>query len=236
MKTRTLISGIVAVCASLAILVSSIIRFFDDTKSVAALVLLIISSIAIIAGAVLGYLYNEKLGALAIFSGSLVGLIGFRIASNVVEGIFITPQSQLIVWFICLLASFIVSIITYANFKKKEKVKVLERLNIVSLIIAVITIIFISYLVNILIDNGSLVTPFICITIIVLIVAAKVLSIIFNMSLGSLMILLVPILVIMGIVPYEIGQNDNSVILMLIVDVLAFVLLISESKIIKGKE
>jgi uncharacterized membrane-anchored protein len=58
-KDRKSYQGALAILAGTVLLVSTIIGFTQDTKSVAGLIILILASIAMIGGAVVNNLYNH---------------------------------------------------------------------------------------------------------------------------------------------------------------------------------
>lgn len=236
MKKNNLSLSIIDGIPALVILVTTIIAFFDSSKSISGLILLIVSSLVIIGGAVLTYFEYDKLSALATLSGSLVGLIGYRLSSEMIEGTFITSKHFLLIWFMCLVISLVVAVRLYGGTTKNDETSILKRLNLVSLVIAVITVAFMIYFAVMLALNGAVLTPIVCFVVVALVIASKLISIVFNLKSGSWLMLLVPILVIMGMIPYEIGQHNNGILLSAVVYVLSFVLLISEAAFLKGKE
>lgn len=236
MKKNNLILSIIGGMPALVILITTIIAFFDSSKSISGLILLIVASVIILGGSVLSYFKYDKLSALATLSGSLVGLIGYRLASKMIGGVLITSKQFLLIWFISLLVALSFAVRCYVGTAKNEEANILKRLNLVSLIIAGITVVFTMYFAVILALNGAVLTPIVCFVVVAVIIASKLLSIVFNLKSGSWLMMLLPILVIMGMIPYEIGQHNNGIILSAVVCVLSFVLLISEIAFLKGKE
>ncbi len=236
MKKDNLSLSIIGGMPSLIILITTIIAFFDSSKSISGLILLIVASIVIFSGAVLSYFKYTKLSALATLSGSLIGLIGYHLASKMIEGVFVTSKQFLLLWFVSLLVALAVAVKCYAGTTKNEETNIWKRLNLTSLIIAIITVAFTIYLAIILALNGAVLTPIVCLVVVGVIIASKLISIVFNLQSGSWLMMLVPILLIMGMIPYEIGQHNSGIILSAVVCVLSFVLLISEIAFLKGKE
>ncbi len=236
MSKSTLITSIIGGILSVVVLITSIVCLFGEMKSVAGLVILMLAGAAGIAGIVLNIFVNSRLSALALASASIVGFIGYRIATKVVDGLYVTSQAILIIWMICLIGLMVLATINFTNFSKFEETNLLKRLNIISLIICVISIIFMFYVTGILFSNKGLVSGITCIMAILVLIAGKVLSIAFNFDLGKLIIVLVPILLLMATVPYEIGLTDNAGILMFVNYILSFAVVISEFAFLKGNE
>lgn len=231
MKKKDLFFSIVAGTPGLVMLITTIIAFFDSSKSIAGLILLIVSSLSIIGGAVLSYFEYNKLSALANLSGSLVGLIGYRLASEIVE----SSYHLLLIWFMCLMISLVFAVKNYVGMEKTEEADVLKRLNVTSLVLSVITIVFMIFSIVFLIKAKATLTPLISLIIVGVIVASKILSIVMNQKSGSWIMMLVPILTIMGMIPSEIGLYDNGILLSFIIYVLTIVLAITEIDYLKGK-
>lgn len=221
MKTQKLILGIIEMLAAIGLIVSACTGFTLMDKSIAGLILMIVSGLLVIAGAVVSYLVNDKVGTMALLSGSIVGLVAFRINIDVFK------NWQLVVSFFSTLLSLVLTIINYIGFDKKDE-KILKRINIPATLISVVLIVFIVVLLLDLFKTNAFITPITLITAVILIVAAKVLHIAFKFKFSSLLMLLVPLIVVMGIVPYEIGQNDNNGIISVIVYILSFVVLLGE--------
>ena len=79
-----------------------------------------------------------------------------------------------------------------------------------------------------LFKTNAVVTPIMLISTIILMITSKVLSMVFKFKFSSLLMLLVPLLVIMGMIPSEIGQNDSNVVITLVIYVLSFAVLLGE--------
>ena len=79
-----------------------------------------------------------------------------------------------------------------------------------------------------LFKTNAIFTPIMLISTIILMITSKVLSMIFKFKFSSLLMLLVPLLVIMGMIPSEIGQNDSNVVVTLVIYILSFVVLLGE--------
>lgn len=236
MKKDNLSLSIIGGMPALVILITTIIAFFNSSKSISGLILLIVASIVIFGGAVLSYFKYTKLSALATLSGSLIGLIGYHLASKMIEGVSVTSKQFLLLWFVSLLVTLAVAVRCYAGTTKNEETNIWKRLNLPSLIIAIITVAFTMYLAIMLALNGAVLTPIVCFVVVGVIIASKLISIVFNLQSGSWLMMLAPILLIMGMIPYEIGQHNNGIILSAVVCVLSLVLLISEIAFLKGQE
>ena len=232
MKKNNLFVSIMAGIPALVILVATIIAFFDSSKSIIGLILLIFSSVILTGGAVLSYFEYNKLSALADLSGSLVGLIGYRLSSEV-EG---NSYHFLLIWFMCLMISLAFAIKNYVGINKTEEESILKRLNITSLVLTVITIVFMICLMAFLIKAKAILTPVILIIIVGVIIASKILSIVMNLKSGLWFMVLVPILTIMGMIPSEIGLYENGILLSFIIYILTIVLAITEIDSLKGNK
>ena len=114
MKKDKLILGIINIVVALVLIVTSIIGFFNDNKSIFGLILMICAGLLIIGGAVVSYLFNTNIGSMALLSGSVVGIVAFRMSVNVLTNF------QMIVWFIGVLIALVLTIINYVGFDKKE--------------------------------------------------------------------------------------------------------------------
>lgn len=222
MKKDKLIIGIVNIVVALALIVTSIIGFFNDDKSIFGLILMLCAGLLIIGGAVVSYLVNTNIGSMALLSGSVVGIVAFRMSVNVLTNF------QMVVWFMGVLAAFVLTIINYVGFDKKEFKNIWDRLNLPITIIACILTVFMIVLMVSLFKTNAIFTPIMLISTIILMITSKVLSMIFKFKFSSLLMLLVPLLVIMGMIPSEIGQNDSNVVVTLVIYILSFVVLLGE--------
>ena len=222
MKKDKLIIGIVNIVVALALIVTSIIGFFNDDKSIFGLILMLCAGLLIIGGAVVSYLVNTNIGSMALLSGSVVGIVAFRMSVNVLTNF------QMVVWFMGVLAALVLTIINYVGFDKKEFKNIWDRINLPITIIACILTVFMIVLMVSLFKTNAIITPIMLISIIILMITSKVLSIIFKFKFSSLLMLLVPLLVIMGMIPSEIGQNDSNAVVTLVIYILSFVVLLGE--------
>lgn len=222
MKKDKLIIGIVNIVVALALIVTSIIGFFNDDKSIFGLILMLCAGLLIIGGAVVSYLVNTNIGSMALLSGSVVGIVAFRMSVNVLTNF------QMVVWFMGVLAALVLTIINYVGFDKKEFKNIWDRLNLPITIIACILTVFMIVLMVSLFKTNAIFTPIMLISTIILMITSKVLSMIFKFKFSSLLMLLVPLLVIMGMIPSEIGQNDSNVVVTLVIYILSFVVLLGE--------
>ena len=222
MKKDKLIIGIVNIVVALALIVTSIIGFFNDDKSIFGLILMLCAGLLIIGGAVVSYLVNTNIGSMALLSGSVVGIVAFRMSVNVLTNF------QMVVWFMGVLAALVLTIINYVGFDKKEFKNIWDRLNLPITIIACILTVFMIVLMVSLFKTNAIITPIMLISTIILMITSKVLSMIFKFKFSSLLMLLVPLLVIMGMIPSEIGQNDSNVVVTLVIYILSFVVLLGE--------
>lgn len=222
MKKDKLIIGIVNIVVALALIVTSIIGFFNDDKSIFGLILMLCAGLLIIGGAVVSYLVNTNIGSMALLSGSVVGIVAFRMSVNVLTNF------QMIVWFMGVLAALVLTIINYVGFDKKEFKNIWDRINLPITIIACILTVFMIVLMVSLFKTNAIFTPIMLISTIILMITSKVLSMIFKFKFSSLLMLLVPLLVIMGMIPSEIGQNDSNVVVTLVIYILSFVVLLGE--------
>lgn len=222
MKKDKLIIGIVNIVVALALIVTSIIGFFNDDKSIFGLILMLCAGLLIIGGAVVSYLVNTNIGSMALLSGSVVGIVAFRMSVNVLTNF------QMVVWFMGVLAAFVLTIINYVGFDKKEFKNIWDRINLPITIIACILTVFMIVLMVSLFKTNAIFTPIMLISTIILMITSKVLSMIFKFKFSSLLMLLVPLLVIMGMIPSEIGQNDSNVVVTLVIYILSFVVLLGE--------
>ena len=222
MKKDKLIIGIVNIVVALALIVTSIIGFFNDDKSIFGLILMLCAGLLIIGGAVVSYLVNTNIGSMALLSGSVVGIVAFRMSVNVLTNF------QMVVWFMGVLAALVLTIINYVGFDKKEFKNIWDRINLPITIIACILTVFMIVLMVSLFKTNAIITPIMLISTIILMITSKVLSMIFKFKFSSLLMLLVPLLVIMGMIPSEIGQNDSNVVVTLVIYILSFVVLLGE--------
>lgn len=222
MKKDKLIIGIVNIVVALALIVTSIIGFFNDDKSIFGLILMLCAGLLIIGGAVVSYLVNTNIGSMALLSGSVVGIVAFRMSVNVLTNF------QMVVWFMGVLAALVLTIINYVGFDKKEFKNIWDRINLPITIIACILTVFMIVLMVSLFKTNAIFTPIMLISTIILMITSKVLSMIFKFKFSSLLMLLVPLLVIMGMIPSEIGQNDSNVVVTLVIYILSFVVLLGE--------
>lgn len=222
MKKDKLIIGIVNIVVALALIVTSIIGFFNDDKSIFGLILMLCAGLLIIGGAVVSYLVNTNIGSMALLSGSVVGIVAFRMSVNVLTNF------QMVVWFMGVLAALVLTIINYVGFDKKEFKNIWARINLPITIIACILTVFMIVLMVSLFKTNAIFTPIMLISTIILMITSKVLSMIFKFKFSSLLMLLVPLLVIMGMIPSEIGQNDSNVVVTLVIYILSFVVLLGE--------
>ena len=222
MKKDKLIIGIVNIVVALALIVTSIIGFFNDDKSIFGLILMLCAGLLIICGAVVSYLVNTNIGSMALLSGSVVGIVAFRMSVNVLTNF------QMVVWFMGVLAALVLTIINYVGFDKKEFKNIWDRINLPITIIACILTVFMIVLMVSLFKTNAIFTPIMLISTIILMITSKVLSMIFKFKFSSLLMLLVPLLVIMGMIPSEIGQNDSNVVVTLVIYILSFVVLLGE--------
>lgn len=214
--------GAVAILAAIVLLVSTIIGFTKEPKEVASLIILISASVAIIGGALVNNLYNPKIGVLAVFMGNIAGLIGYRMSVNVAS------EGLLCTWLICLLAGLVASINLYAKMEKAAETSWVKRLNILPFILSIVTLVFIVYLLISLVPSNGTVSIVVCCVLIAIILASKVLTIINQIPNGSLLMILVPFFTIVGMKPTEIGKNDVSVILLVVLYILTIILAIAE--------
>ena len=222
MKKDKLIIGIVNIVVALALIVTSIIGFFNDDKSIFGLILMLCAGLLIIGGAVVSYLVNTNIGSMALLSGSVVGIVAFRMSVNVLTNF------QMVVWFMGVLAALVLTIINYVGFDKKEFKNIWDRINLPITIIACILTVFMIVLMVSLFKTNAIITPIMLISTIILMITSKVLSMIFKFKFSSLLMLLVPLLVIMGMIPSEIGQNDSNAVVTLVIYILSFVVLLGE--------
>lgn len=214
--------GAVAILAAIILLVSTIIGFTKEPKEVASLIILISASVAIIGGALVNNLYNPKIGVLAVFMGNIAGLIGYRMSVNVAS------EGLLCTWLICLLAGLVASINLYAKMEKAAEKSWVKRLNILPFILSIVTLVFIVYLLISLVPSNGTVSIVVCCVLIAIILASKVLTIINQIPNGSLLMILVPFFTIVGMKPTEIGKNDVSVVLLVVLYILTIILAIAE--------
>lgn len=222
MKKDKLIIGIANIVVALALIVTSIIGFFNDDKSIFGLILMLCAGLLISGGAVVSYLVNTNIGSMALLSGAVVGIVAFRMSVNVLTNF------QMVVWFMGVLAALVLTIINYVGFDKKEFKNIWDRINLPITIVACVLTVFMIVLMVSLFKTNALLTPIMLISTIVLMIASKVLSMVFKFKFSSFLMLLVPLLVIMGMIPSEIGQNDSNVVVTLVVYVLSFVVLLGE--------
>ena len=222
MKKDKLIIGIVNIVVALALIVTSIMGFFNDDKSIFGLILMLCAGLLIIGGAVVSYLVNTNIGSMALLSGSVVGIVAFRMSVNVLTNF------QMVVWFMGVLAALVLTIINYVGFDKKEFKNIWDRINLPITIIACILTVFMIVLMVSLFKTNAIITPIMLISTIILMITSKVLSMIFKFKFSSLLMLLVPLLVIMGMIPSEIGQNDSNAVVTLVIYILSFVVLLGE--------
>lgn len=222
MKKDKLIIGIINIVAALTLIVTAIIGFFNDNKSIFGLILMICAGLLIIGGAVVSYLVNTNIGSMALLSGSVVGIVAFRMSVNVLTNF------QMIVWFIGVLIALVLTIINYVGFDKKEFKNIWDRINLPINIITCVLVVFMIVLMVSLFKTNAVVTPIMLISTIILMIASKVLSMVFKFKFSTLLMLLVPLLVIMGMIPSEIGQNDSNAVITLVIYILSFVVLLGE--------
>lgn len=222
MKKDKLIIGIANIVVALALIVTSIIGFFNDDKSIFGLILMLCAGLLISGGAVVSYLVNTNIGSMALLSGAVVGIVAFRMSVNVLTNF------QMVVWFMGVLAALVLTIINYVGFDKKEFKNIWDRINLPITIVACVLTVFMIVLMVSLFKTNALLTPIMLISTIILMIASKVLSMVFKFKFSSFLMLLVPLLVIMGMIPSEIGQNDSNVVVTLVVYVLSFVVLLGE--------
>ena len=159
---------------------------------------------------------------MALLSGSVVGIVAFRMSVNVLTNF------QMIVWFIGVLIALVLTIINYVGFDKKEFKNIWDRINLPINIITCVLVVFMIVLMVSLFKTHAVVTPIMLISTIILMIASKVLSMVFKFKFSSLLMLLVPLLVIMGMIPSEIGQNDSNAVITLVIYILSFVVLLGE--------
>ena len=93
--------------------ITAFIGLFYKTKSVAGLIILLLASIAVVGGSVVYNLYNKKTGLLALFIGSVIGLVGFRLSANVMN------YSSACLWLCCLLIELVCVISLFIKLEKK---------------------------------------------------------------------------------------------------------------------
>lgn len=222
MEKDKLILGIINVVVALALIITSIMGFSQESKSIFGLILMICAGLLLIGGSVVSYLVNDKIGSIPLLSGSVIGIVAFRMSITSLSNF------QMIVWFIGVLAALVITIINYIGFGKKTFKDIWDRLSLPTTIISFVLAIFMVVLMVRLFTVDALITPIMLIAVIVLMIASKVLSMVFNFKFSSLLMFLVPLLVIMGMVPAEIGQNDSNVVLTLVIYVLSFVVLLGE--------
>jgi hypothetical protein len=222
MKKDKLIIGIINIVAALALIVTAIVGFFNDNKSIFGLILMICAGLLIIGGAVVSYLFNTNIGSMALLSGSVVGIVAFRMSVNVLTNF------QMIVWFIGVLIALVSTIINYVGFDKKEFKNIWDKINLPITFITCVLVVFMIVLMVSLFKTNAVVTPIMLISTIILMIASKVLSMVFKFKFSSLLMLLVPLLVIMGMIPSEIGQNDSNAVITLVIYILSFVVLLGE--------
>lgn len=207
------------------VLITSIIALFKDVKSVSGLIILLISSIAVIGGALVYNLYNKKAGLLALSIGSIIGLVGFRLVATIM-GVELSC-----LWLCCFLIELICVISLFIKVEKKENKDLKKRLNILPLILSLITVSFTIALLITLVSTKGTISIFSCAIIIALIVASKILTIIKQIPSCSLIMLLVPVFTVMGMVPSEISINNNASVILTVLYILSFSLVISEFKL-----
>ncbi len=215
--------------AGIVLLISTIIGFFSDTKSIAGLIILLIAGVAVIGGTVVYNLFNPKMGNLALATGSVIGLIGFRMVSSV------NGYGLLCTWLICLLICFVASVKLFANFEKVEEPDWKKRINILPLILNVITIAFIISLIVSLVPTGGAISIIVCTILIAAIISKEILKIFLQIPSAGYLILLVPFFTIMGIVPSDVALSDSAAIILTILYILSFVLVIAEFKLADKK-
>lgn len=218
---KAIISG-VAGLAGIVTLISAIIGFFSETKSIAGLIVMLIASLAIVGGVVVYNLYNKKYGFLTIFLGSVIGLLAFRIAGNA------TGNGLLIVWLVCVLHELLATIGLFMRIEKVEEKDLIKRLNILQLLLAVITFVFVVFLLVYLASTKGTVSIITCVIVLLVLIASKVLTIVFQIPEASFLMVLVPLLTIMGMVPREFVGNDNAAVTLTVLYILTLVLPMAE--------
>lgn len=215
--------------AGIIILITTIIGFFSETKSISGLIILLIASVAVIGGAVVYNLFNPKMGNLALATGSVIGLIGFRMVSSV------NGYGLLCTWLICLLVCFIASVKLFVNFEKVDEPNWKKRVNILPIILNVITIAFIIALIVSLVPTGGAISIIVCTILIAVILTKEILKIFAQIPNAGYLILLMPFFTIMGIVPSDVALSDSAAIILTILYILSFVLVIAELKLADKK-
>ena len=205
--------------------ITAFIGLFYKTKSVAGLIILLLASIAVVGGSVVYNLYNKKTGLLALFIGSVIGLVGFRLSANVMN------YSSACLWLCCLLIELVCVISLFIKLEKKVEQDLKKRLNILPLILSVITVAFAIFLLVVLVPTKAVVSIFSCIIIIALIVSSKILTIVKQIPSCSFLMLLVPVFTVMGMIPSEIKANNNASAVLTVLYILSFVLVIAEFKL-----
>lgn len=236
MKKLRLSPTIVGIVSGSIVLISLIIlmalRFANN--SLYAFLMVGISSILIILMSLGCYFYHDRICGLIMFISTNLGLAGLKSLYNKVDAEIKNPDILLIFMLLGLIASFIACILSVYRLpinQQKFDNSIFGEIQPdpkPSTIIAIVNLVVLSVLIsNMIFVSGCYVT-IVLIIVLILILFGKVLSLFFKNRFGSLLIAITPFILIIGINQHELGQDNSSVLLMMLEYLLSITLVITE--------
>lgn len=236
MKKLRLSPTIVGITSGIIVLVSLIIlmamRF--TTNSLYSFLMVGISAILIILMSLGCYFYHDRICGLIMFISSCLGLAGLKNLYNKVDAEIKNPDILLILIMLGLITSFISCLLSVYRLpinQQKFDNKIFGEIQPdqkPSTIIAIVNIIVLCVLVSNMIFVPGCYVSMVLIIVIALIIFGKILTLFFKNRFGSLLIAITPFILILGINQHELGQDNSSVLLMMLEYLLSITLVITE--------
>ena len=245
MKKRTFIPTIISLASGIIILAGFIsLCFIKEQFSLYSYMLLLISALTIIVSGIFTYYVHDRLYALIGLIGTILAFISIRMFFyDPIADYSLVPNWLLLIVDLAIIANLAGVIlasyrlpINQQKFDNNMFGEVPEKQTF-SLYVAIanILILFIVMVLEFML-RAPLITPIVCLITILVIIGGKILSYGLKKRIGSLIILCVPIIIILGVNPKEIALDNVCVILMVLEYVLAIALAIIEMIKVKPAE
>lgn len=236
MKKLRLSPTIIGIVSGSIILIALIIlmalRF--NNNSLYSFLMVGISALLIILMSIGCYFYHDRICGLIMFIATNLGLAGLKNLYNKVDAEIKNPDILLVLILLGFITSFIACLLSVYRLpinQQKFDNKIFGEVQIdqkPSTIIAIVNIIVLSVLISNMLFVPGFYVSIVLFIVVGMILFGKVLSLFFKNRFGSLLIAVTPFILILGINQHELGQDNSSVLLMMLEYLLSITLVITE--------
>ena len=236
MKKLRLSPTIIGLSSGTVVLVSLIIlmimRF--SSNSLYSFLMVGISALLIILMSLGCYFVHDRICGLVMFIATNLGLAGLKNLYNEVDAVVKNPEVLLLLMLLAFIASFAACILSVYRLPINQQkfdnniFGDIQPDQKPSTIIAIINVIVLGVLISNMIFVPGFYVTIVLFIVIGLIITGKILTLFFKNRFGSLLIAITPFILILGINQNELGQDNSSVLLMMLEYLLSITLVITE--------